>query len=130
MPSFSPRSLAHLASCHPDLARVCKELIKTFDFSVLCGHRSKAAQQAAVKNGVSRAAFPTSKHNQWPSLAIDVAPYPINWNDISRFHSLWRGFCEAAEDLRRKGKISSHFAWGGDWQNFKDYPHIEITEEK
>ena len=30
--------------------------------------------------------YPNSKHNKLPSKAVDVAPYPIDWNDPDRFY--------------------------------------------
>ena len=62
MPFFSPKSEERLSTCHPDLQTVCRELIKQYDFSVLCGHRNKAEQDAAFAAGNSRLKYPQSKH--------------------------------------------------------------------
>lgn len=129
MPNFSQTSRARLQTCHPDLLAVCRELIKQYDFSVLEGHRGEKAQNAAYDAGNSRVRWPNSAHNKTPSLAVDIAPYPIDWNDMERFRELIYRFDAVAAVLRGRGEIQSHFEYGAFWPNFKDYPHIEIKEE-
>lgn len=129
MPKFSKTSLDRLNTCHEDIIKVCTELIKQYDFSVLCGHRSREEQDKAYDSGNSKVRFPNSKHNKQPSSAIDIAPYPINWDDFSRFKEMWIRFDTIAKVLKNEGKISSIFVWGGDWKTLKDYPHIEIKEK-
>ena len=71
-------------------------------------------------SGDENAIYPTSKHNRNPSEAVDLVPYPIDWNDIDRFKDLAVRFKRIAEE---KGiEISA----GADWKLFKDYPHFEI----
>ena len=134
MPKFSKTSEARLSTCHPDLQAVCRELIKQYDFAVLCGHRGKAEQNAAFDAGNSRLIYPQSKHNAKPSLAVDIAPYNetephIDWGNVSAFKEMWIRFDTIAKVLKSQGKISSIFVWGGDWTTIKDYPHIEIKEK-
>lgn len=129
MPTFSKSSKERLATCHPDLQAVCNELIKQYDFSVLCGRRGEKEQNEAYKKGTSNVRFPNSAHNKTPSLAVDIAPYPIDWNNISRFKELITRFDAVAEVLRGQGKISSRFIYGGFWPTLKDWPHIEIKEK-
>lgn len=129
MPSFSKTSLARLNTCHEDIIKVCTELIKQYDFSVLCGHRSKEEQDKAFEQGNSKVRFPNSKHNSTPAKAIDISPYPIKWDNLERFKEMWIRFDTIAKVLKNEGKISSIFVWGGDWTSLKDYPHIEIKEK-
>lgn len=129
MPVFSKTSKARLQTCHPDIAAVCRELIKQYDFAVLCGHRTKAEQNDAFKRGTSRLVYPQSAHNKIPSHAVDIAPYPIDWNNLMRFREMWHRFDAIAQLLRERGEIESRFEWGGDWNTLKDCPHIEIKEE-
>ena len=126
MPGFSKTSEAHLQTCHPDIVAVCRELIKQYDFAVLCGHRSKAEQNQAFERGSSRLVYPQSAHNQLPSHAVDIAPYPIDWNNLARFREMWLRFDALARLMRGRGEIESEFEWGGEWNTLKDYPHIEI----
>ena len=133
MPSFSQRSAAHLATCHPDLQRVFAEVVRHFDCSVLCGRRGKAEQDEAVAKGFSKVAYPGSKHNaETPELsrAVDVVPYPIDWGDRDRFYH-FAGFVRGVALC-----MGIKIRWGGDWdgdtdlsdQTFMDWPHFELID--
>ena len=74
MPSFSKRSFDTLATCDARLQSICLEVIKMFDFSVICGHRDEEAQERAFREGFSKARWGQSKHNVKPSKAVDLAP--------------------------------------------------------
>lgn len=128
MPKFSKTSEERLKTCHPDIVAVCRELIKQYDFSILCGRRNKEEQELAFMNGNSKLQYPNSKHNAIPSVAIDIVPYPINWDDLSRFQEMWIRFDTLAKYFKECGKITSDFEWGGNWKTLKDYPHIEIKK--
>lgn len=129
MPKFSRASAQRLATCHKDLRVVCEQLIKTFDFSVTCGHRGKADQDAAYKAGNSKVRFPNSAHNKLPSMAVDIVPYPVDWNDIGRFKEMAAAFFAVANLLKERGEITHEFEWGGNWRTLKDYPHFEVKEK-
>lgn len=129
MPKFSRASAQRLATCHADIRKVCEQLIKTFDFSVTCGHRGKADQDAAYKAGNSKVRFPNSAHNKLPSLAVDMVPYPVDWNDIGRFKEMAAAFFAVANLLKERGEITHEFEWGGNWRTLKDYPHFEVKEK-
>jgi peptidoglycan L-alanyl-D-glutamate endopeptidase CwlK len=128
MASFSPASLEKLSTCDERLQIVLKEAIRHFDFTVTCGHRGQADQDRAVAEGKSKTPWPTSKHNSFPAMAVDVAPYPIDWNDLLRFAYLAGHIMECAAQMGIK------LRWGGDWdrdtrvsdERFKDLPHFEI----
>lgn len=128
MYKFSKRSLERLESCHVDLQDICKELIKHMDITVLEGYRSKEKQNKAFSEGKSKLQFPNSKHNKTPSMAVDIAPYPIDWDDRERFAymgGLAKGIA-AAKGIKLR--------WGADWNSdgnikdhsFQDMPHIEL----
>lgn len=129
MPRFSKISKERLATCHPDLQTVCNELIKQYDFSVLEGRRGQCEQDEAYRKGKSQVKYPYSAHNKIPSLAVDIAPYPIDWDNISRFNEMIIRFDTIANMLRAEGVISSEFVYGGHWKSLKDWPHIEIKEK-
>ncbi len=131
MPQFSAISAARLASCDARLAAVFNHVITIADCSILEGHRGEAAQNAALAAGRTQLGWPKSKHNRLPSLAVDAAPYPIDWADRERFH-LFAGLVlgvAAGQGLRLR--------WGGDWaghfrpaaNRFDDLPHFEIIED-
>ena len=134
MPSFGRISQTRLNTCHPDLITLCNEVIKDFDFSVVCGHRNQVSQMVAYEQGKSQLPWPESKHNKYPSLAVDVAPYPIDWNDKGAFYLLAGWMDCTAHRLKREGKITHLVRLGADWnsnhatkdQRFHDLPHIEL----
>jgi len=130
MYSFGVKSQAQLDTCHPKLQEILNEAIKHIDFSVICGERTKAEQDRAYRSGMSSVQYPNSKHNTRPSLGVDVAPYPIRWDDTERFAHLVgiiKGIAIA------KG---INVRLGIDWDNdgdirdhsFMDYPHIELVQ--
>lgn len=129
MPKFSERSLSHLSTCHPDIQRILNAVILFFDFTVLVGHRDKEAQNEAFATGRSGKQYPNSKHNALPSIAVDIAPWPIDWKDRERFTYLAGHIKQAANELGLKVR------WGGDWDqdtqvndnNFDDLVHFEIV---
>ena len=85
MPKFGKVSTQNLSTCHGALQRLANEVIKYVDHSITCGHRGQAEQDKAVAAGNSTVKWPNGKHNKTPSEAIDVAPYPINWDDAEAF---------------------------------------------
>ena len=130
MPEFSDRSMERLATCHPDLCSLFLEVVKIFDCTILCGHRTEKEQNRAFAEGNSKLEFPMSKHNSLPSLAVDVAPYPIDWNNRDRFYY----FAGYVKGIAKEMHIV--LKWGGDWdddtrvhdQRFFDLPHYELKE--
>jgi peptidoglycan L-alanyl-D-glutamate endopeptidase CwlK len=117
MARFSHSSASRLATCHIDLQRLFTEVIKTRDCTILCGERGEEEQTKPFNEGHSTVEYPKSRHNRKPSDAVDVAPYPIDWEDIDRFCEFAGYVLRVAEELGIKVK------WGGNWTTFKDYPH-------
>ena len=64
--------------------------------------------------------FPNSKHNVMPSNAVDVMPYPIDWNDMNRLQDF------AATVKARAKSLGIEVQWGGDWKSFFDGPHWQV----
>lgn len=130
MPTLGNRSLENLSLVDIRLQQIVQEAIEIMDFSVIEGHRDDARQNYMYRTGLSQLKWPKSKHNALPSLAVDLAPYPIDWNDTERFVLLAGVMFTIA---KQKGiKIR----WGGDWDNdgimidetFRDYVHFELLE--
>lgn len=122
MPHFSQRSLGRLETCHPDLQRLMHNVIKVYDITIIEGYRGEQRQNKAHREGKSQLRYPDSKHNQKPSLAVDIAPWPLDWNDLDAFNEMgWfvKGVAHA---------MCIPIAWGGDWKSFKDYPHFELQK--
>ena len=129
MPAFGPESKRHLATLHPDLQRVLTEAIKHKDFSITCGFRNQVDQDAAYAAGNSKLKWPNGEHNKQPSCAVDVAPYPLDWNDAEAF-TLLNGFLLGIA-AGMGVKLRSGADWDGDLNvkehSFKDRPHLELA---
>jgi len=126
MPAFAKRSKINLASCHEDLQTLFNDVIQITDCTVICGHRSEKAQNDAYKNGFSQVKYPNSYHNKYPSMAADVVPYPINWQDRDRFVKFGALVMDRADHLYKEGKITHRVEWGGNWMSFQDLPHFQL----
>ncbi len=130
MPKFSKRSMEHLNTCDPRLVKLFLMVVTVIDCTVFTGHRGMDEQNEFFRQGKSQLKFPEGKHNNKPSLAADVAPYPIDWKDRERA-TLFAGFVMGVAfglhiPLRWGGD------WDGDWQvrdnNFDDLWHFEIRD--
>ena len=121
--SYSKSSLEKLATVHPDLQEIFMEVIKYTDVTIINGYRDKTLQNSLYRSRISPYQFPESKHNKQPSLAIDAAPYPIDWDDLNRFYYL-AGFVFAIAAIR-----GIKIRWGGTFKKF-DGPHFELIEEE
>lgn len=122
MYKYGKKSLERLATVHPDLQAIAHELIKVMDVTILCGYRGEKEQNAAFIAGNSKLQYPRSKHNKKPALAVDIAPFPIDWKDISRFKKM----CEHVEEIAKRLGIKIRL--GRDF-SFKDYPHVELHDK-
>ena len=129
MPKFSKQSAAKLATCHPDLQKIFNDIIITHDCTIICGARTLEDQQKAFKGGFSKldGVIKKSKHQvsakQPLSLAVDVLPSPLRWDD-KEGHTKFAMAVKVAAD-HHKIKI----VWGGDWKRFPDRPHWELKYE-
>lgn len=130
MPEFSNRSKDVLLTCDPRLQNIFIQVVKTFDCTAVSGHRTKEEQNALFFKGLSKLKWPHSLHNREPSRAIDVYPYPIDWQDRDRFHYFAGFVMGIASDLQYK------LRWGGDWDRdwqvrdnvFDDLGHFELIQ--
>jgi len=127
------KSEARILTVHPTLQVKAFELIKKaysegIYILITQGLRTKAEQDALYAKGrrgipgegkVTYVKYPNSYHC-W-GLAIDFAVYTdkncnaINWTVDSKW--------------KRVGAIGKSLGleWGGDWSDFKDYPHFQLT---
>ena len=138
MPRFSQISRDRLRTCHRDLQVLFEFVIMNYDCTIVCGHRGEVAQNQAYAAGNSEKPWPLSKHNKWPSLAVDAAPFEktaIDWGKLQS--SNFAGFVMGvAEMLFAEGKITHHIRSGADWDmdddvddtKFWDACHFEIIE--
>lgn len=125
---FSKRSEENLKGVHTDLVKVARRAleISEIDFTVIEGVRTKARQQQLYKQGATK----TMNSRHLTGHAIDIVPYPVDWNDLEKFGKLAKAMFAAANEL----KIP--IRWGGDWnrngrsddETFYDGPHFELLK--
>lgn len=107
-----------------DLAH--RVVLEHHDCKVIYGLRTEAEQQKLVAEGLSRTM--NSKH--LTGKAIDIAPYPIDWENTKRFYYFAGMVLAVAQGMGLK------IRWGGDWdmddvlddQTFMDLVHFELVE--
>jgi len=126
----SRRNLSQAHTILQKLADKALEMSKQ-DLKVICGHRNQADQNKAFAEGTSKLKWPKSKHNCYPSEAIDVVPLPggrIDWDDIDAFEQMVQCFEDAwyeLDDDLTKGwimQVGADFSW-------RDYPHVQIVRK-
>jgi peptidoglycan LD-endopeptidase CwlK len=152
MATYGKTSLKALNTCHLDLITLFQEVVKVFDNSIIYGNRSVSVQFELFKQGrtltngqwiiTDKKKIVTykdgktnlSNHNYIPSRAVDVLPYPLDWDDVERMCYFAGYVMSIAIQLKKNGKIIHDIKWGADWnrntqikdESFKDYCHFEI----
>lgn len=132
MPRLGKRSKSRLKGVDPRLVDLLHEVCKYFDITVIEGLRSQERQNELVEQGKSKTKF--GKHVA--GRAVDICPYPIDWDARDDFHYLG-GFV-----LGIASQLGYNVRWGGDWSssslkqeqrttkdnNFDDLVHFEILD--
>ena len=116
------RSAQSLSGVNPDMVAVVERAIEIteVDFSVIEGIRSLDRQKKLLKDGKST----TLNSRHITGHAVDMVPYPVDWEDLERFDQMAKAMKAAAEEL----DIS--IVWGGDWKSFYDAPHFELDRKE
>lgn len=134
MPMFSQASFSKLSTCHIDLQTIFFEVVKSWDCTILQGFRNQEDQEKAFADGNTKLHWPNGKHNHQPSLAADVTPYPIDFDNTKRLY-LFAGYVLGiGQRLYDEGKVTHLLRWGGNWsgdkrlpeQSFNDLVHFEL----
>lgn len=120
-----------LKTCHENLIDTACILNEFIDIIVIECHREKERQNRLYDEGKTKLRYPHSLHNKTPSLAIDIATKPLDWNDREQFTYI-AGLLKGVYYIRHKG----HLRWGGDWNDnllvkdnkFDDLVHFEMRE--
>ena len=136
MPRFSTASKEKLSTCHRDLQLLFNEVIRYYDCTIVCGHRSKKEQDAAFAANNSQLQWPNSKHNSMPSMAVDAAPFEQEKIDWSKTQSaFFAGFVKAVYTMLYDQMLVTHkLRLGIDWDSdndvddtkFRDACHFEL----
>jgi len=116
------RSLQSLSGVHPDMVAVVKRAIEIteVDFTVIEGIRNINRQRELLKAGKST----TLNSRHITGHAVDMVPWPVDWNDLERFETMAVAMKTAAEELEIP------IVWGGDWKSFYDAPHFELNRKE
>ena len=128
---FSNRSIDKINTCHESLRELVYKAMdyQRFDIVVIEGHRSDERQGELKRKNLSKKSAGESKHNYFPSLAIDLMPSPTTkWDDIETFKRFGEFIIGVAAGL------DILIRWGGDWdmdgktndQKFNDYVYFEL----
>ena len=149
--NLSQRSLDRLKGVDERLQRVVKRAIQLTkqDFMVLEGVRTKqqcminygkgrTAAQCVAKGVPAQYANPRAAKVTWlndpfaskhvSGKAVDLVPYPVDWNDLKKFDAIAQAMLQAAKEL------GVPVRWGADWdgdgkpreRGESDSPHFEI----
>jgi len=137
MPKFSQNSFSKLVTCHADLQTLFFDVIKYYDCTILEGHRTEEQQEKYFAEGKTKLHYPFGKHDSQPSMAVDVTPYPINFDD-NELGTWFGGFVMGiAQKLKEEGKMTHSVRWGGSWDGLgklntpgmlHDLVHFELIE--
>lgn len=148
---LSQKSLDKLKGVDERLVKVVKRAIEIspIDFMVLEGVRSKeqcminygkgrTAAQCSAKGVPAKYANPSAAKVTWlnnpfaskhyDGKAVDLVPYPVDWNDLKKFDVISKAMFAAAKEL------NVNIRWGADWdkdgksreRGESDSPHFEI----
>lgn len=131
MPNFGRRSVHQLRTCDLWLQRLFERVVINYDCAVLIGHRGEEPQHQAFLSGKSEKDWPDGEHNTYPSKAVDVAPWPIDWENTKRFYH-FAGYVLGVAEV-----LAIPIRWGGDWdrdydlddQDFNDLVHFELEKD-
>ena len=149
--NLSQKSLDKMNDVDERLQRVVKRAIQLTkqDFMVLEGVRTK--EQCMINYGKGRTvaecvakgvpaqyANPSAAKVTWlndpfaskhvSGRAVDLVPYPVDWNDLKKFDAIAKAMLQAAKEL------GVPVRWGADWdgdgkpreRGESDSPHFEI----
>jgi peptidoglycan L-alanyl-D-glutamate endopeptidase CwlK len=122
--ALSQRSKDRLKGVHPDLVKVIEEAIKEspLDFSISEGLRTKERQKVLFDSGKSQ----TMNSRHITGHAIDFAVIKdgeVTWD--FKYYQL------VADHIKAVAKaLDVPIIWGGDWQSFRDGPHVELNRSK
>jgi peptidoglycan L-alanyl-D-glutamate endopeptidase CwlK len=131
MNKWSKSSKEKLKTCHGDLQTLANFVLSVHDCTVVWGTRTQEQQDKLVLEGKSKLNYPNSKHNTYPSLAIDLAPYVPSLSGVTwdREYSLYFAgiVLGCADTLYKKGIINNMVRWGGNWSTVRDKSFKQIS---
>lgn len=144
MPCLSQSSIDKLKDCDPRLVAIVHKAIGYCDFKVTCGYRDEATQNKLFAEGKSKTPYPQSKHNHFPSFAIDLTPIidgKLIWGDPigltkEEYEAQMRQlYYFGGSILGISYVLNILVRWGGDWdtdtnimeKQWNDLYHFELV---
>lgn len=136
---FGAVSESRLTGVHPNLQKVVRRALEIsgVDFMVLEGVRTPERQRALYAQGRTtpgKIVTWTLKSNHFKKAdgyghAVDLAPYPIDWENTARFDTMAKAMFAASKEL------GIPIRWGADWDSDgkprergeSDSPHFELA---
>jgi peptidoglycan L-alanyl-D-glutamate endopeptidase CwlK len=117
---LNQQSIRRMEGIHPDLRRVVMRAaqLSPIEFIITEGLRSLKRQRELVEAGASR----TFNSRHLSGHAVDFVPIvagDLTWK--------WPPFRLVAGAFKQASReLAIPIAWGGDWRDFRDGPHIEL----
>lgn len=146
--AFGAQSQARLKGVHPKMVAVVNEALKIMsewdaagavscDIMVLEGVRTPQRQKELYAQGRTKPGNIvtwTLNSNHFINTktgfghAVDLVPYPVDWNDLKKFDLISRAMFTAAD------RLNTPIRWGADWdrdgnireRGESDSPHFEL----
>lgn len=131
---LSKTSLARLTGVDERLVKVVMRAIEIseVDFTVMEGVRTLARQRELYAQGRTapgKIVTWTMNSRHIEGKAVDLVPYPLDWNDLEKFGKIKDAMFQAARE------IDVNLRWGADWDGDGKYrekgeydsPHFELN---
>ena len=119
MPRLGKRSRQRLEDVDERLVHLLNEVVQYFDITVIEGKRSQKRQDQLVAEGKSKTKF--GKHVS--GMAVDIAPYPIDWKARDDFHYM------GGWVLATSNRLGYKVRWGGDWNASSQFKGQRTTKD-
>lgn len=127
-------SLARLKGVDEQLVNIVKRAIEIseVDFTVMEGVRTLERQRELYAQGRTapgKIVTWTMKSRHIEGKAVDLVPYPLDWNDLDKFDKIKNAMFQAAREQ------DVNLRWGADWDGDGKYrekgeydsPHFELN---
>ena len=127
-------SIARLKGVDEQLVNIVKRAIEIseVDFTVLEGVRTLERQRELYAQGRTapgKIVTWTMKSRHIEGKAVDLVPYPLDWNDLDKFDKIKNAMFQAAREQ------DVNLRWGADWDSDGKYrekgeydsPHFELN---
>ena len=118
--NWGKKSREVLSTLAPDLIYLMNKLADVRNVSLISGYRGKTEQNEYYIKGTG-VRYPFSKHNTYPSLAVDVVPWPTQYESIEELDMMLGSIQALSYTLDITIRLGKYFS------TRKDYPHIELV---